>query len=108
MGLPSSLAYLHVTVQFILNSFRASAAHVHKSTGGFLDGSQSLWALWATPSSELHRETDRLLRLQLGRFAGSAFAPPALRDAWGGTRAPARPVVDARPVGSRAESASTG
>src|SRR6516165_10667383 len=23
---------------------------------GFLDGSQSLWALWATPSSELHRE----------------------------------------------------
>jgi hypothetical protein len=36
MGLPSSLAQLHVTVQFILNSFRASAAHVHKSTGGIL------------------------------------------------------------------------
>jgi hypothetical protein len=34
MGLPSSLAQLYVTVQFILNSFRASAAHVHKSTGG--------------------------------------------------------------------------
>jgi hypothetical protein len=32
MGLPSSLAQLYVTVQFLLNSFRASAAHVHKST----------------------------------------------------------------------------
>ena len=51
---------------------------------GFLERSQSLWALWATPSSELHRETDRVLRLQLGRFAGSAFWPPALRVAWGG------------------------
>src|SRR5215475_7150989 len=30
MGLPSSLAQLHVTVQFILNSFRASAAHAHR------------------------------------------------------------------------------
>src|SRR5262249_42249513 len=43
---------------------------------GFLERSESLWALWATPSSELHRETDRVLRLQLGRFAGSAFWPP--------------------------------
>jgi hypothetical protein len=34
--------------------------------------------LWATPSSELHGATDRLLWLQLGRFAGSAFWPLAL------------------------------
>src|SRR5215471_15522674 len=29
---------------------------------GFLDRSQSLWALWTTPSSESRRETDRVLR----------------------------------------------
>src|SRR5689334_4944033 len=34
MGLPSSLAQLYVTVQFLLNSLRASAAHANKSTGG--------------------------------------------------------------------------
>jgi len=51
---------------------------------GFLDGSQNLWVLWATASSEFYREASRLPQLQLGRFAGSAFLALALRVAWGG------------------------
>src|SRR5689334_13807767 len=57
MGLPSSLAQLYVTVQFLLNSFRASAAHAHKAhrlwdrvehpAGGLMDNaSQSLILAW--------------------------------------------------------------
>ena len=74
---------------------------------GPVDGSQSLWALWATPGSGLLRETDKLQQLQLGRFAGAPSWTLRFESLMGDPR-PARPVVGARPVGSRAVSASTG
>ena len=48
---------------------------VHKSTGGILNRSQSLWTLWATPSFM----SGGKWKYEYGRLAGSARCPPAPR-----------------------------
>jgi hypothetical protein len=70
---------------------------------GFLNRSQSLWTLWATPSFMFGGRWE----YEYGRLAGSATNPLRF-ERLARTRALVRLTVDARPVGSCAASASTG